>query len=90
MKAGDKSTLHFDSTLGSKVDEDWLCLIPIFSNKQQFSLRPLFLAYEDRENIVHLIVETYESLLLTLSVDEQVITPQELWVKTTTIMTDSK
>lgn len=90
MTTGDKSTLHFESTQRSKVDEDWLCLILIFSNKQQFSLRPLFFAYKDRENIVHLIVETYESLLLTLSVDEQVTTPQELWVKTTAIMTDSK
>ena len=53
-------------------------------------MRPLFFAYKDRENIVHLIVETYESLLLTLSVDEQVTTPQELWVKTMAMMTDSK
>ena len=61
----------------------------IFSNKQRFLLRPLFFAYEDRENIVRLIVETYERLALTLSVDEEVVTPRELWEKTTAIMTDS-
>ena len=32
-------------------------------------------AYEDRENIVRLIVETYERLVLTLSVDEEVNIP---------------
>ena len=61
----------------------------IFSNKQRFLLRPLFFAYEDRENIVRLIVETYERLALTLSVDEEVVTPRELWEKTTAIMIDS-
>ena len=39
-------------------------------------------AYEDKENIVRLIVETYERLVLTLSVDEEVNIPWELWVKT--------
>ena len=61
----------------------------IFSNKQRFLLRPLFFAYEDRQYIVRLIVETYERLALTLSVDEEVVTPRELWEKTTAIMTDS-
>ena len=53
-----KSTLHFDSTQRSKIDGDWPCLILIFTNNLRFSLRPLFFAYEDRENIVKLIVET--------------------------------
>ena len=57
--------------------------------KQHFSLRPLFFAYEDRENIAHLIVDTYECLVLTLSVDEEVVTPRKLWLKTTAIMNDS-
>ena len=60
-----KSTLYFDSTQRSKIDGDWLCLIFIFTNNLRFSLRPLFFAYEDRENIVRLIVETYIRLALT-------------------------
>ena len=32
---------------------------------------------------------TYERLALTFSVDEEVVTPRELWVKATAIMTDS-
>ena len=34
-------------------------------------------------------MEIYEHLVLTSSVAEEAITPQELWVKTTVIMTDS-
>ena len=30
---------------------------------------------------MHLIEETYEHLVLTLSVDEEVVSPRELWVK---------
>ena len=81
MKGRGKCNLHFDSTQRSKINGDWPCLILIFSNRQWFSLRSLF-AYEDRENIVHLIVETYERLVLTLSVNEEVNIPWELWVKT--------
>ena len=84
MEAGDKCTLHFASTQRSKIDRDWSCPILIFSNIWRFSLRPLFIAYEDRENLVHLTVETYEHLALN-----EVITPPELWVKITAIMTDS-
>ena len=62
-----KSTLHFDSTQRSKIDGDWPCLILIFTNNLRFSLRPLFFAYEDRENIVRLIVETYIRLALTIT-----------------------
>ena len=53
-----KCTLHYDSTQRSKIDGDWPCLILIFSDNQRFSLCPLFFAYEDRENIVRLIVQT--------------------------------
>ena len=52
-------------------------------------MRPLVFAYEDKDNIVRLIVEIYERLVLTLSVDEEIITTRELWVKATAIITDS-
>ena len=59
-----KSTVHFDSTQRFKIDGDWPCLMFIFTNNLRFSLRPLFFAYQDRENIVRLIVETYIRLTL--------------------------
>ena len=38
---------------------------------------------------MHLIMEIYERLVLTLSVNEEVVIPHEFWVKTTVLMTDS-
>ena len=46
-----KSTLHFDSTQRSNTDGDWPCLLLVFINNLRFSLRPLFFAYDGRENI---------------------------------------
>ena len=60
-----ESTLHFDQR--SKIDGDWPCLILIFSDNSRFSLRSLFFAYEDRENIARLIFETYTRLALLVT-----------------------
>ena len=57
-----KSTLHFDATSRSKIDGDWPALILVFSDNRRYSLRTLFFAFEDRQNIVRLIVETYKRL----------------------------
>ena len=84
-----KSTLHFDSTQRSKIDGDWPCLILIFTNNLRFSLRPLFFAYEDRENIVKLIVETNIRLAQTITSTDQAVSAKDLWEKTTAIMTES-
>ena len=84
-----KSTLHFDSTQRSKIDGDWPCLILIFTNNLRFSLRPLFFAYEDRENIVRLIVETYIRLALTITSTEQAVSARDLCEKTTAVTADS-
>ena len=82
-----KCTLQYDSTQRSKIDGDRPCLILIFSDIQRFSLRALFFACEDRENIVRLIVETYTRLALSLSDIE--VSAKDLWEKTTAIMTNS-
>ena len=76
-----KATLHFDSTQRSKIDGDWPCLILIFTNNLRFSLRPLFFAYENRENIVRLIVETYIRLALTTTSTDQAVSANDLWKK---------
>ena len=43
------SSLWFDSEVKND-DDDWPCLILIFSDNQKFSCRLLFFAYEDREH----------------------------------------
>ena len=89
LPSGVKVTLHYDTTSRSKIDGDWPSLILIFSDNRRFSLRPIFFAYEDREQIIRLITETYNRLSLTLSMDDVPATAKELWEKTTAIMTDS-
>ena len=61
----------------------------IFSDKHQFLLRPIFFAYEDRAQIIHLIVETYNRLAATINTDEDLISAKMIWEKTTVVMTDS-
>lgn len=86
---GVKVTLYYDTTSRSKIDGDWPSLILIFSDNRRFSLRPIFFAYEDRDQIIRLITETYNRLSLTLSMDDFPATAKELWEKITAIMIDS-
>ena len=72
-----KSTLHFRSTQRSKIHGKWPCLL-IFTKNLRFSLRPLFFAYEDRENIVRLIVETCIRLAFTITSTEQAVSARDL------------
>ena len=86
-----KSILHFDATSRSKIDGDWPSLILVFSDNRRYSLRPLFFAFEDRQNIVRLIVETYKRLASSIKISSQQepVKPVQLWQNTTSIMTDS-
>ena len=89
IQPGMKVTLHYDTTSRSKIDGDWPTLILIFSDKHRFPLRPIFLAYDDRAQIVHLIVESYNRLAATINHDEHPVSAKMLWEKTTATMTDS-
>ena len=89
IPSGTKVTLHFDTTSRSKIDGDWPALILIFSDKRRFPLRPLFFAYEDRVQIIRLIVETFQRLTATISAEEHPVSAKMLWEKTTALMTDS-
>ena len=85
-----KVTLLFDSTQSSKIDDDWPCLIMIFSDLHQpriFLKAIIFLGFEDRENIVRLIAETCNRLAMAIT--EEVVTAKTLWEKMTAIRTDS-
>ena len=89
ISPGTKVTLHYDSTSRSKIDGDWPALILIFSNNQRFTLRPIFFAYEDRAQIIRLVVETYSRMAATLNNEDNSVTSKVLWEKTTALMTDS-
>ena len=82
-----KLILHFDATSRWNIYGYWSALILVFSGHQRFSSRPLFFAFEDRQNIGRLIVETYKRLASTIS-SVSLIKPVQLWKNTTSIMTD--
>ena len=84
------SALHYDTTTRNTNDGEWPAIIPYFSKGDEYVLRPLLFAYEDRNQIEELLVETYSRLSVAASVDKQEnITPAALWEKTDAIMTDS-
>ena len=83
-------TFHYDTTTRNGIDGEWPAIILIFSEGKRFTLRPVFFAYEESENISNLVRETYERLAIAASVKLlEPVTAQSLWEKTDNIMTDS-
>ena len=90
-KESSKVTLHFDTTTRSQIDGDWPSLILNFKDDdplecRMISLRPLFFVYEDREQIISLIVETFKRL--SIAGQKLNVAVQDLWSKVDAIMTD--
>ena len=56
--ANTTSKLHYNTTSRYQTDGEWPSIILIFYDGTDFELRPLFFAYEDREQMVLLLVET--------------------------------
>ena len=86
-----KCHLHYDTTSRCKIDVEWPAIILNLSDKERYSLRPRFFAYEDRKQIVRLLVETIQRLaLLVTPKDPRVpVTTKELRANVKIIMTDS-
>ena len=84
-----QSTLHYDTTFQNSIDGEWPAIILSFSDGRDFSLRPIFFAYEDRDQITQLLIETYSRLALAASHDGKSVNPVLLWENTDTIMTDA-
>ena len=85
-----KATVHFDSTSHSSIDGEWPSLIIIFSNGQEFRLRPLFFAYEDWDQITGLFMETFKRLSISANISEnQNKTPATVWEKVDSLVTNA-
>ena len=77
-----KSIVHFDTTGRSSINGEWPSLILKFSDGIEYRLRPIFFAFEDREQITNLFVETFGRLTATLTVSHnQTLQPKTLWRK---------
>ena len=86
-----RCTLHFDTTGRSRVEGEWPALILNFLSKDEnkckmYRLRAIFFAYETREHIVNLIVQTLKRL--SVAVDGR-MTVKQLWENIYAIMTDA-
>ena len=85
--------MHYNTTTRSSIDEEWPSIIRKLSSDQEYRLSPLFFAYEDREQITNLFIETYKQLALILNIIDNhfspPIAPATLWHKTDALMTDA-
>ena len=91
-KEATKVTLHYDTTSRSRIDGDWSSLIFNFKDKdplecRMISLRLLFFAYENRKQIISLIVESLKRL--SVATNKLNVTASNLWGKINAIMTDA-
>ena len=87
---GIKCTLHYDTTSRCGIDGEWVSLVLSFSDGNKYRVRPIYLAYEDRENIIRYIVESYERLAVVASSANAIeVTAADLWRNTTALMTDA-
>ena len=83
-------TFHFDTTSRNNIDGEWPALILNFSKGKRHTLRPVYFAYEDKENITELIYETYQRLAIAAELKlSKEISGKDLWEKTDNIMTDT-
>jgi len=86
-----KVTLHYDTTSRSRIEGEWPCLILNFLNSDSskcnmFPLRALTFAYEDREQIKSLVLQTFQRLATATS---NIATSKMLWGKVDAFMTDA-
>ena len=82
-----KATLHFDTTSRSSIDGEWPSIILRFSSGEEFRLRPIFFAYEDRVQITKLFSETFQRLPAAISIVKNTeILPSVLWEKIDALM----
>ena len=85
-------TLHFDTTSRSRIDGEWPSLILNFKDdnpleSRMIPLPPLYFAYENREQVISLVVETLKRL--SVAAHKLNTSASELWSKIDAVMTDS-
>ena len=91
-KVTTKVTLHFDTTSRSRIEGDWPALILNFldedpADSKMISLRPIHFAFEDKEQIVSLFIETLHRL--SIASNDHNFTVTKVWEQIDATMTDS-
>ena len=62
LEDGVKVFAHFDTTKRCGIDGDWPSLNVSLSDGTTYRLRPMYMAFEDRQNIVRYICESLDRL----------------------------
>ena len=92
-QSGSKAIWHYDTTSRSSIDGDWPSLILRIikcATSSEFRLRPIYLAFENRDQIIDLFVESLNRLSLIISISEgKDITASCMWKKNDAVMTDA-
>ena len=84
-----QSTIHYDTTQRN-FNGDWVSRILRFSDKREFRLRPILMAFETRENIQNFVQEMYTRMAAAFSVRLRTnVEPKCLWENTTFFCTDA-
>lgn len=65
-----KAFPHFDTTSRNNIDVNWPSIILRFTNGEEFRLRPMFFACEDREQITLQFSETFKRLAAAASIQK--------------------
>ena len=85
----DKPSVYYDTTTRNNVDGDWLSLI-LEVRGVMYDLRSIAYAYEDRDNIARIIVESLKRIAAAASAALRVdITAKQLWEKITFLSSDA-
>ena len=79
-------TIHFDTTTRSSIDRKWPSCILIFSDGQEFRLKPLFFAYKNHQQISELLNPLSIATTAFCGFKES---PSDLRQKNDAIMTDA-
>ena len=89
-----KAIIHFDTTSRNNIDGEWPSIILRFNEREEcceeVRLRPLFFAYEDRDQITSLFVESFNRLAAAGSLRQGTrCEPDQLWKQVDCLMTDA-
>ena len=85
-----KCTLHYDTTSRNSIDGESPAMLLNFTDGAEFVLRPLFFAYEDREQITELLIESLRCLATAASLETaNEVSVNDLWIQIDFFMTDA-
>ena len=80
----------FHTTSRNSIDGEWPAMLLNLTDGAEFVLRPLLFAYEDREQITKLLIESLRRLATAASLETaNEVSVNDLWIQIDSFMTDA-